>query len=218
MFSYICILFVTFKSPTLLPAKKQKNTLKTPNARISRQEPVRRGAPQEAWRPSHVSARISRHEDETCFPGGPLPDWEASRAHRNVRRDGAGEHGTASMPLPGRSCAGKILPEEHPRFHCCFPDHPNNATRAIILLIHPSNSHPERNQTAFERPFLRTLQKHNRSSGKIRSDRRTAPQQASPERYRQKYIYNIGQIWPCPLQKQRYYLSHCRYRIVQYRS
>ena len=79
------------------------------------QDPVRRGASQEELRkPSHVFWRISRHGDETCFPGEPLLEREASRAHRNVRRDGGWKHGTAcaapvwallSWPFMRLSCA-----------------------------------------------------------------------------------------------------------------
>ena len=82
------------------------SVLKPQQPTLGRIRPERR--PREAWQPSHVPTRISRHGDETCFPGGTHPDWEASRAHRNVRRDGAWEHGMAATPhagaSPGESC------------------------------------------------------------------------------------------------------------------
>ena len=70
-----------------------RSSSRTPQALAAEESPGTEGA----W-PSPVPARISRHADETCFPGEPLLEREASWAHRNVRRDGAREQGTA-MPL-----------------------------------------------------------------------------------------------------------------------
>ena len=59
---------------------------------------------------SPVFERISRHGDETCFPGGTHPDWEASRAHRNVWHDGVRKYHTAATPHLERASRGGLKP------------------------------------------------------------------------------------------------------------